>query len=184
MVQGRKWVGFSAVMVAGCAATQQAAVTRQTSADPAALAARPICFAPPHPNLSLIARKNAEDVVHMCEAAARLEHVTVVPVGTPGCAVALVSWSARNTGEFEANCSGWSGYGWGCSGTDVRNKLAKLTVVESNGAPIVETVAALRSTNAVFTEKTFLTLCRVAFHQYPQPFKNYQFEVEVTDVER
>jgi hypothetical protein len=128
-------------------------------------------------------QNNALEAMRLCEAAARQEHVSVVPAGTPGCAVATVAWSAHKTGEFEANCAAWSGMTWGCSGNDVRNKLAKVTISEQTGAPIAETLAALRSTNPSFSDRTFFALCRVAFHQYPQPLKNYQFDEEISEVE-
>ena len=181
----RAWVGlgFGIGVLAGCATTQPAAVTRVVSMDPAALTAKPICFAPPPPTSNLIAQSNVRDALRLCETGARREQIQVVPIGTPGCAVVTVAWAAHATGEFETDCAAWSGMTWGCSGRDVRNKLAKVTITEPTGTPIVETLAVLRSTNPTFTERTFLSLCRVAFHQYPQPFKNFQFDEEIDDVQ-
>lgn len=183
------WAGLGIALgvVAGCATTQPAAVTRVVATNPAAFAGRPVCFAPPPPAASLVAQNNAMEALRLCETAARQERVSVVPAGTPGCAVATVAWSSHNTGEFESACGPTaglaSGMNWGCAGRDVRNKLAKVTISEPTGAPIAETLAALRSTNPAFTEKTFFALCRVAFHGYPQPLKNYQYEEEISEIE-
>ena len=180
----RGWVGLGIGigLSAGCAATQPAAVTRVVSTDPASFAGRPVCFAPPTPTSDLMAQSHARDALRLCEAGARQESVSIVPIGTPGCAVATVSWAAKSTGDFVAECND-AFFGRECAGHDVKKKLAKVTIAEPNGAPVVETVAALRSNKPEFTEQSFAALCRVAFHQYPRPLKNYQFDAEIPDVE-
>lgn len=181
----RSIAGLVIGFVSACGATTQpAAVTRQLTIDPAVLATRPVCFVPPAPSDSPLARSRAEDSLRLCETAAKLEQVAVAPFGTPGCAVARITWAARATGEFEAECgpSGW--YTRECVGNDVRHKYATLTVAEPNGPVIAETQATLRSTSSGFGEKTILALCRVAFHQYPQPLKNFQFDEVIDDAEQ
>jgi hypothetical protein len=71
----------------------------------------------------------------------------------------------------------WAGLGIGLGVT------AGCATTQPTGVPIAETLAALRSTNPAFTEKTFFALCRVAFHEYPQPLKNYQFDEEISELE-
>jgi len=164
--------------VAGCAATQPVAVTRQAAVDPAALAGRPVCFAPPPVMESLIERKAAEDRIRLCEKGAVQENTGIVPYGTPGCLVATVGWWEHGTGRLDVQCQAVMGVT--CTGHEIRQKVAKVTLAEQPGGPaIAESVAALQSESSGFTEATFYALCRTAFHQYPKPLSNYQFEVPV-----
>jgi hypothetical protein len=137
---------------------------------------RPVCFAPPDPRLGLVERSNATAALNICERAALSQRVAVVPFGQQDCLVATTSWTARDSGDFTSGCGRTWGGGQDCTSAQVRHKSIKLTMTRKS-VVVAETVATISSTVAGFNDKSFFALCSAAFHDYPKPLRNAQFDV-------
>jgi hypothetical protein len=178
-------IGWSRGMVFGllvtcsaCGGPMMSAAASRSFADGVADDLRqPVCFAPPDPRLGLIERSNATSMLSICERAALSQHVAVVPFGQQDCLVATASWTARDTGDFASNCGRTFGGGQECSSAQVRHKSIKLTLSNSKSVVVAETMATISSTLSGFNDRSFFALCGAAFHEYPRPLRNAQFDV-------
>jgi len=162
----------------GCGASTNAAATRVLDADSALLSTTPVCFVPPNPAFSLTERAQQANIQEICEAAARKQGVSVVPFNGK-CLSVTTLWTVRDTGDREGECSKtWVGAE--CQSSAVQAKSLKLTLAEpANGRPLAETTATIRSTHAQFSRESFQALCSAAFHDFPQPLSNAQFQVPI-----
>lgn len=162
--------------VSGCGAKTGAVATRVLDAG-AVVSASPVCFVPPNPEWSLTERAQQQQIIQICEDAARNQSVPVVTFGNGQCLAATLSWAVRDTGDRTAGCNGtWTG-GAECYSTAVRVKSLKVALTESTGKVLAETTASIGSTRNDFTRQTFRALCTAAFHEFPQPLANEQFDV-------
>ena len=166
-----------ALVAVGCGTRTPAAATRILAADSAALARTAVCFVPPDPSLGLSERAQQGRIVEICEAAARDQGIDVVAMGRGQCLAASMGWTVRDTGDRASQCSGTVG-GAECYSTAVRVKSLKLALAQP-GKVLAETTASIRSDRAEFTRESFHALCAAAFHDFPQPLSNVQFEVPV-----
>jgi hypothetical protein len=168
------WLGVS-----GCGARTPAAATRVLDADSAVLSTAPVCFVPPDPRLGLTERAQQGQIVQICERAAQSQGVPIVAYGSGQCVVATMSWAVRDTGDRAGDCSRTWGGGAECYSTAVRIKSLRVSLAQSAGKVLAETTASIRSDRAEFTRESFHALCAAAFHDFPNPFSNAQFNVRV-----
>ena len=173
--------GLGLLAVTACGPTMPAAATRIVAADAAVLKQTPVCFAPPPLAPDLTLRAQQQRMLQICEAAARSEHVPVIPYGTGQCLVATMTWASRETGDRVGDCTGWYAYAT-CTDHAVRLKSMKLTLSPLlGGQAVVETTAAIDSSYSGFSPHSLRALCSAAFKDYPQPLTNAQFDVPVGD---
>jgi hypothetical protein len=137
----------------------------------------PICFVPPNPALGLTERAEQASIQGICETAARKQGVPVVALGNSPCLTVTTIWAARATGDREGDCvPTWTGAE--CESAAVHLKSLKLVVAQpATGKVLAETTAAVRSSHSQFSQESFHALCTAAFHDFPRPLANAQFDV-------
>jgi hypothetical protein len=169
--------GCSLLLVTACGASTPAAATRVLGADALEFATTPVCFVPPSPELSLTDRAQQLQMMEICQGAARERGVLVVPFGGQ-CLTASMAWGTRENGDLDADCEHSSG-GVECHARAVHLKSVKLVLARPGVGPISETTASIRSNFTGFSRESFHALCVAAFHDYPGPLSNAQFDVPV-----
>jgi hypothetical protein len=176
------WLGAGCsllLVVTGCGSSTPAAATRVLGADAVAFSATPVCFVPPSPELSLSDRAQQLQMLEICQGAAREQGVLVVPFGGGQCLAATTIWGARENGDVDADCQRTFA-GVECHASAVHIKSMKLVLARPGGGGATsETTAAIRSRFAGFSRESFHALCAAAFHDYPGPLSNAQFDVPV-----
>ena len=118
-----------------------------------------------------------EQVLRLCESAALEQGVRIVPFSSGGCVVAAMTWSSRDAGRREATCDRTLS-GATCESDVVHWKSVKVTLLDAANQPLAETQASINSTNAGFTDESYFALCSAAFHDYPKPLTNAEFDVD------
>jgi hypothetical protein len=160
-----------------CSASVPAAATRVLDADATVLAGTPVCFAPADPTWSLMARAEHARKVERCESAAKQENVRVTPFASGGCLVATLAWTSRDSDHLNVECD-VSPLSATCTGQSLTSKSLKVSLAEPGKRAVAEISANIQSERSVFTEQSYFALCSAAFHDYPAPLTNAQFDVD------
>jgi len=170
---------------AGCARnTVNAAANRFPSPTAGARLRQPICFLPTPANAGLAARATHEETSQACADGARQSGVTVVPAGTPNCLVVGLWFDPPRPTESSTECrpSIWGYYAANCTTTQLYQKVLRVKIFETlTNETLLEAVSSVSSTTSTTTPPSVYALCRAAFHDYPAPARNAQFEVDLGD---
>jgi hypothetical protein len=113
----------------------------------------------------------------LCESAARMQGVSIVPFDSPSCLVAAkMAWDSRPTGDITENCSVvWT---VNCTGSLVHGKTLRVSMNQkAGGKQLSETVSSIYSDFAAINDRSVFALCSAAFYRYPMALMNERFSV-------